>query len=240
MALGGPAGAIAGAAAGPVMTNTLRHVGHEVGQRLLSPREEARVGTVFVLTANEVRERLDAGEVQRTDGFFDEGRTRRSTAEEITEGVFLAAQREYEERKLPYLATLLASFVFATGLDRAQAVALLRAAQTLSYCQICLIAFYRRIVDNTEIPRIATAVRQDIDAVAMLIAELADLSSRGFVISSATWDGGVSFFGPAKSDQLTRIGDLLYSLMRLDRIPTSELDEILQSLLHGTPADKAT
>jgi len=211
-----------------------------VGQLLLSPREEARVGTAFLLTANEVRARLDAGEVQRTDTFFNEGSGRRSTAEEITEGVFLAAQREYEEQKLPYLATLLASFAFAAGLDRAEAVALLRAAQTLSYRQLRLIAFYRQIVDNAEIPRMAAAMRQDIDAVAMLITELVDLSSKGFVISTTSSDGGSSFFGPAKSDQLTRIGELLYSLMRVDRMPATELDEMLEALRRGTPADEPT
>jgi hypothetical protein len=42
--LGGPPGALAGAAAGVVLTHTFRWVGGELRRRMLSPREEVRIG----------------------------------------------------------------------------------------------------------------------------------------------------------------------------------------------------
>src|SRR5919199_3076043 len=175
LVLGGPPGALIGAATAPAMSHTLRRVGTEVSRRLLSPREESRLGAVFLLTAAETKARLDAGEQVRQDSFFEAGAGGRSTAEEITEGVFLAAQREYEERKLPYLATLLTSFAFSPDIDRAHAVALLRVAQALSHRQLCLIAFYTHVVD-TELPQLVTAAHPDNDALGMLISELSDLA----------------------------------------------------------------
>lgn len=40
----GPAGAVVGGAAGAVASSLLKHVGDEVSERVLSPRERVRVG----------------------------------------------------------------------------------------------------------------------------------------------------------------------------------------------------
>ncbi len=69
--IGGPPGALIGAATGPAMSHTLRRIGTEVSRRLLSPREENRLGTVFLLTAAETKARLDGGEQVRQDSFFE-------------------------------------------------------------------------------------------------------------------------------------------------------------------------
>jgi hypothetical protein len=223
--LGGPPGALVGAATGPAMSHTLRRVGTEVSRRLLGPREASHVGAVYLLTAAETKRRLDDGEEVRTDDFFDTPGGRRSTAEEVTEAVFLAAQREYEERKLPYIATLLSNIAFHPEIDRAQAVALLRMAQSLSYRQLCLMAFYR-YVEVTGLPRLVSAAPET-QGVALLISELSDLASRGLVLPTATYDGGESFFGPDSIDRLTRTAEHLYVLMGLDKIPEEDFREIL-------------
>lgn len=42
--LGGPVGAVVGGASGSAAAAALRHVGEEVSERLLGPREQVRVG----------------------------------------------------------------------------------------------------------------------------------------------------------------------------------------------------
>ena len=82
----------------------LRRVGADVSERLLSPREQARVGFVLASAATEIHSRIERGETLRSDGFFDPRHGERSDAEEVSEGVLLKSQREPEEKKLPYMA----------------------------------------------------------------------------------------------------------------------------------------
>lgn len=235
LALGGPPGSVVGAAAGPAMSHTLKKVGREVARRMLSRREQSRIGTVFVLAAKETRARLDAGEQVRADGFFDANAQQRSTAEEITEGVFLAAQREYEEHKLSYLASLLSGLAFSPGIDRAHAVSLLRLAQALSYRQLCVVAACMRpgVVKARSKP--LGAGRDMSPGVAALISEICDLGARGVLLGVGTWDGGLAYLNAAERENLTLVGEQLYSLMGLGRFPQQEIDAVLKLL----PADSS-
>src|SRR5437016_14366254 len=99
-------GAVAGGALAPIIGVGFRRAATDLAERLLGDRERLRVGAVIALTSDEIRQRLDNGELHRRDDFLDQSGGRRSTAEEIAEGVLLAAQREYEESKLPLLAKL--------------------------------------------------------------------------------------------------------------------------------------
>jgi hypothetical protein len=73
--IGGPAGIAAGAAGGVVVTRVLNHIGAEVQQRWLGPRQRVRAGAAFASAIAEIGRRIDAGERLREDGFFDEGRS---------------------------------------------------------------------------------------------------------------------------------------------------------------------
>jgi hypothetical protein len=89
----------------------------------------------------------------RDDGFFDPGINNRSTAEEVIEGVLLAAQREHREKKIPYLGNLLASFAIYDDFDRSSANMLIGLSMDLSYTQLCLLA----ICEETERWKLRTA-----------------------------------------------------------------------------------
>jgi hypothetical protein len=104
--LGGPGGAIEGAAAGVAVTRALKRVGAELKQRFLSPREQVRVGAAFAYAGAAIREALDRGQLPRSDGFFDEAADNRPKAEELLEGVLLKARDSYEEKKLLLLGNL--------------------------------------------------------------------------------------------------------------------------------------
>ena len=88
----GPAGTVIGGAGGAAATMAVKAIGHEVSARVLSPREEARVGGVFTLAAAEIVERCRDGESVRDNGFFDAGGGGRSDAEEVWESTLLKSQ----------------------------------------------------------------------------------------------------------------------------------------------------
>ena len=67
--LSGPEGAEIGGAAGSLAGLALRNVGHELVSRLMAPREQVRLGTVFTLAAAEIVARCGNGEKTREDGF---------------------------------------------------------------------------------------------------------------------------------------------------------------------------
>ena len=137
--LGGPPGAAIGGAAGAAVSMFLRKIGTELTDRLLSPREEARVGYVLASASAQIRERIEKGEPLRADGFFDETGSVRSDAEEVAESVLLKSQREPEEKKLPYMAHLLANVAFDPQISAQLAHQVTKTAEQLTYRQLCIL-----------------------------------------------------------------------------------------------------
>jgi hypothetical protein len=138
--VGGPPGAVLGAIVPALATRAIRRGALELMHRQMSDRERVRAAGVATIAAARIQGYLDLGHEARSDGFFQGEPGNRSAAEEIAEGVLIAAQREHEEKKLPYLANLLASIAFQEGLSRSEANRLLRLADGLSYRQLCIIA----------------------------------------------------------------------------------------------------
>jgi hypothetical protein len=138
--VGGAPGAFGGAAAGVAATRALRHLGSEVEQRWLAPRQRIRVGAAFAVAAESIALRLEAGETPRSDGFFDSRAGERSPAEELLEGVLVAAADSYEERKVPYLGRLFASLVFDSAVSRGFANFMIRTAERLTFQQLVIMA----------------------------------------------------------------------------------------------------
>ena len=105
-AVAGPAGAIGGAVTGNIVESVFSWVRNEISNRLLSKQEEKRITNVMDLAKKKIESNFADNKKLRDDNFFDQVNDR-STAEEILEGTLLVAQKEYEERKLPYIATIL-------------------------------------------------------------------------------------------------------------------------------------
>ena len=135
----GPVGTAVGGGIGAAATMALRAIGHELSSRFLSPREQARIGGVFTLAAAEIVERCQSGENVRDDGFFDTGDSGRSDAEEVWESALLKSQHEAEEKKLPYMAHLLANLAFNTEISAAMAHQMTKAAESMTYRQLCIL-----------------------------------------------------------------------------------------------------
>jgi hypothetical protein len=152
---GGAPDAVGGAAAGPLITRSIRWAAAELNKRFLGPREEIRVGAVMAFAAEAVERRLKAGEKPRTDDFFKDKQGERSSGDEIVEATLLVAQRDSEERKLPYLGRLLASIAFTPRISRADANQLI---QQLSACRIDSFCFFISLLSADSLgPRISAA-----------------------------------------------------------------------------------
>jgi len=134
--LGGPVGAGLGATIGGLLGAAVKEFAH----RVLSWREEVRVGATLHYVTQACNERLEAGDELRTDGFFDLSDKGRSRADEITEGVLIAAQRQHEERKIEFLGYLLANIAFESQVDAHLASWSVKIANELTWAQYCILA----------------------------------------------------------------------------------------------------
>lgn len=228
LAIAGPVGAIVGAATTPFFTAALKPVAAELQRRLLGPREVVRIAAALDHTLIHVQRRLDSGETPRSDGFVESSPDGRSAAEEIVEGVLRAAQREYEERKVPHLGALLASIAFTPAIDRYYANFLVRVAERLSYRQLVLLSFLSQL-EALGIPtqRHNTGVNVSELAAARedMVRELDDLVSQGLLDARAR--GQRTLFVPQQYSR-TQMGAQLVRLMDLQSIDRQEFADLIE------------
>lgn len=135
MAVAGPAGAIIGATIGSVLGD----VSSDILTRVLSKKEKERIVRVNDVTKKKIEENIKSGKSLRNDDFFSNSIDDRSTGEEIYEGVLIASQREYEERKILLFGRLYANIAFDSNITRPIANALIKEASELTYRQLMII-----------------------------------------------------------------------------------------------------
>ena len=228
-AIGFLVGGSVGAAVGAAAAGVLKRIGEEASERLLGPREKVRVGAVLALAATEIKQRIEAGESLRTDGFFDENQFGRSGAEEVAESVLLKSQREPEEAKLPYMGHLLANIAFNPQISTPMAHQIVKAAEQLTYRQLCIL--------KLAVFRDALGLRNDgyrgqsqfSKELLQLLYECFDLYQRGFINNGGDAALSVADIAPGKMT-VQGLGADIFNLMRLATIPDQDLVPIATQL----------
>jgi hypothetical protein len=237
--LGGGGGALLGATGGAVVAHGLRRVALDIRNRILSPRETARVGAVIALAAQDIEERLRAGQSPRTDGFFeDEVPTHETSAEELVEGTLLVAQRAYEEGKIPFLGKLLATMAFDASLTPAMGHALLRLMDALTYRQLLILSIAGRNQDQSNpfgLRRELYGPGSSPETVA-IAHEAYDLYQRALIYRHDPGTGqGSTVFGPtgiSPSLMATEgMGNVLFRAARLAEMPADEVQALANEML---------
>jgi hypothetical protein len=226
--LAGPAGAVAAGAGGVAITRSLVAAGEEVCDRILSAREQARVGAALAVAAIRTQERIQAGDKVRDDGFVADG-TNRPPIEEVTEGLLLAAQRAYDEKKVPYIGRLSANLNFRPDMDVRSASVLVRLAGDLSYQQLCLL---RLAYENQAGTPLSGGKYKDCfksTAHAALLTDLLELERAGFLNMGGSAVLGMTDIDPPQA-RLQAFGVHLYELMELHRIPVEDLEPLRREL----------
>jgi len=221
--IGGPAGAVLGAAGGPTVASILQKAAGDVLQRHLSGREKTRIGAVSAYAAERIGERLKAGEGIRGDGFFEANVHERAAAEEIFEGIIRAAQKETEEKKIPSIGRLFASLAFDSRVDRAHANVLIRLAEDLSYRQLCLLAIFAQPLKYLDVIYQHSKVN-DVE-LAGLVEEIRDLFSRRMIIQTNRL-GEIS----PRLIRLRTMSAELYRLMELGSADETDLENLAKPL----------
>ena len=227
--IGDPVGAVIGGAGGPMAAMTLRSIGQEILERQLGPREKVRVGAAFAIAAAEIHRRIENGENIRTDGFFDEKQTGRSEAEEVAESVLLKVQREPEEKKIQYMGYLFSSIVFDTQISVHMAHQLVKAAEQLTYRQLCILKLSvvkDRFGLRNKNYRDHGAFKKNLYQV---LYECTDLHNREYIHFGGEIASGVTNTVPSGMT-VQAIGRDLFRLMKLSLIPDQDIIPIVEQL----------
>jgi hypothetical protein len=232
LALSGPEGALLGGAVGPFVPLILRRAAVEFKQRVLGRREERRVTTVIELIARKIEQNVSMGLQIRQDGFFETNVDDRSAADEVLEGVLLVAQREHEERKLPFYSNLLTNIAFRLDVDRYMANALIKQAERMSYRQLCLLSLMAQKDIFLKVPNVGFTFGEWPATQISLAADAYDLGQQGLL--SMDINGGytinINVFGTLS------MGDLLFQLMELGDIDKVDLETLANLMVHSSPS----
>lgn len=215
-AVAGPVGAIGGAVAGNIVEKIFSWAGSEISNRLLSRQEEKRITSVMDLAKKKIEKNFKDNKKLRDDDFFNEVNDR-STAEEILEGTLIVTQKEYEERKLPYIANLYANIAFDKSISREMADTLIKVSSNLTYRQLMILS----AVEFSQITGIEGKKESYKEVRGLnnvsVASEIFDLYRKSLIFSSEVIldAGGIN---PSKL-VLGGYGTLIYNLMELPKFP---------------------
>ena len=224
----GPAGGLVGSGLGSGIGYALKKLGNEIYRRMLAPREQKRIGSVIAFGIQHIKEKLAAGEKVRVDGFFDSQPDSRSAADEVFEGVILAAQREYEEKKLPFMGKLMANLAFRSDIDRGYANYLVRLGESLSYRQLGLLVMFA-VQDKSRYRTSDYRTTQQFPPTLLgLLHEAYDLEQRGLIASGST-SFGPNDIVPGKANT-QGAGVELVNLMKLANFPPADFNALTSVL----------
>ena len=229
-------GALIGTASGKGLEIALKKIKQEILARVLSSQEKARALNALDVAIEEILQRLENGESFRKDGFFDEKQTGRSDVKEVAESVLLRAQREPEEKKIRYMGYLLASIAFEPQISAQMAHQLIRAAELLTYRQLCILKLCA-VKDDFELRDNNYREREFLeDDLYEVLYECSDLYSKEYIhfgLDTITFEPNVlSKLRSVKPSGMAfqRIGDYLYNLMKLCLIPDEDIAPIAAQL----------
>jgi hypothetical protein len=239
--IGGPPGALGGAAAGVLLTRALTRVGLEVYDRLLVRRQQERVGAALAVMSDDASQLAEAGTPWRSDGFFDQPSSGRSEAEELVEGVLLHAADAYQEAKLRHLAAIVPALAVRPDVSAADGMWITELASRLTWRQLIVLAIFAALPDeeptlddfdrdpgrHEPLPGMFAEEIEELAAIGLLGTVNAD----GVMIDRTVGgvEGGVWQIDMA-AWRLTVPGRLVAELARLDDVPADELEPVLRQL----------
>ncbi len=166
--------------------------------------------------------------------------TGRPKAEELLEGVLLHAAREYEEQRIPYLGRLYGAVAFSADVTPAQANHLLRVFEQLTYRQLVMLAMYGQPSDERrELGRLVQPTMPlGLYAMGEAVPELEELHRTGFlsrpVRGTTRGDTGMLAEVSFIQVELTRSGQLLWSMTDLAKVPAQHVRQVFVDL-HPRP-----
>lgn len=219
---------VAGAVAGSVLSNVVG----EIATRMLSDRQQERVGLVVIEALATLRAKEVMGETIRADDFFD---GERSSGDEFIEGVLRAALDEFEERKLSFYATLIASVIVDQEIDIASANRALLLMQQLSWIELQVLAIFwaAELEGRYVLPDHEKSNLLDSWFEATVNDSYIDLVDKYRLITHPAESEGQllpRFQTNLSSVKLTNSGRLVAGLSELEQMPQTDLAPVFEAL----------
>ena len=195
----------------------------------MSSKGDERVALVDARAAKEIQQRMTTGERPRDDEFFAEPENGRNAAVETVESLLLACRDEASERKLPYMSNLLCEIVFDDSISLDMAHQAISTVDQLTYRQFCILRLAN--TEDTDSLRSDDYRGQGEFSAEMytLLQECADLYRTGLINFGTEVVFGPSDVKPAAM-QTQGVGSLLHRLMRLNEIPTQDIEGVASLL----------
>ena len=234
--IGDPTG-ITGELVGMSINTLITEIANEFDTRKLSDLEIGRVADVMGYAIDDINLKLKEGKTIRNDNFFEDDINDRTDGEEIFEGVIVAAQREFENKKLKYYGKLLSNISFREDVSKAQAVQLIQIAQRLRYRQYILIMIIAQsqfmkinnvklpYLDNNQLIEKKSTSYNDIS----IYQDIYELYRMGMLNGGGEVILEMGYIIPSKLG-IQGVGVRLFELKELDKPPT-EMPEILKDYL---------
>ena len=203
----------------------------DVADRTLSQRETIRVGATAAIAMASIKERLEAGESLRDDGFFEAKDGERSDAEQILEGALLKARNEHEEKKSKHLGWLYSNIAFDQWCSMEEANGATRTASELTYAQFVLMYIYRNASSHNLLAVRGQPGDQVPYGTLSMMQATFDLATRGLIRLHPPGQShndivlDLNQVVPAHFE-LSVIGTRLHDLLSLDRIPVSDVNSV--------------
>lgn len=219
---GDPAEATVFGVGGKALEIGFKMIGNEISERMSGPREKVRAGAAISFAIVGISKRLKNGESLRKDGFFDENHTKRSNCDEVLENVILKAQREPEEKKIPYISSIYENTAFEAEISANLSHKIIKSAEQLTYQQLCILSMVGKrendedaLEDFQPNPQLNHPLE-----LSKLLHDCFELVTNGYIQGGLTliFSGRLPQYETlnAKSLYLENIGIALFRLMNLE------------------------
>lgn len=223
VAVAGPIGAIGGAVVGGLLQGLFDWGIAELVERQLSDSEKRKVSSFLDLAQKKIQDKMNEGKKLRDSEFFDATENNRSSAEELLEGLLLTAQREYEERKIPYIANLYVNLCLDSSISLAVANSILKFAGELTYRELVILKCITICHSNANIHKKSAYNQVSGLEIISIATDVYTLYQKGIVYTVST----NFLLGPGSinpSDLVVNgVGAFIYQLMELQDLPHDDL-----------------
>lgn len=222
---------ISGTAIGGILPEIL----NDFARRFLSTREKIKVAAVIHFATEGIVKNINSGKQTNNDflNMIEEGK--RTSAEELYEGILIKAKNEFQEKKIKHVGAIFANCIFTKDVTPEDVNHLLSAVEKLTYRKLRIIALYgkkeyifpeRNIMkdpyiwyDNISFSLSTRAVLQD-------IFELGNFGIIDFQRLHVTDHLSLT----PERFQLTDLGEQYFELMGLDEISPQEMEPEIDAI----------
>ena len=229
---GDPIAAAISGMGGKALEIAVKMIGNEILERMIGPREKVRAGAAIAFALAGIRQRLENGENEREDGFFDKNHWGRSDAEEVLENMVLKVQREPEEKKAQYIAKIYENSVFEQEISADLSHKIIKSAEQLTYQQLCILSMVGRR-ENAEEFRRTFQTHSSLE-LSKLLHDCFELVTNGYIQGglTLTFSGQLPRYETLNpyTMHLENIGIVIFNYMNLFDLPDDDIAPIAKLL----------